>query len=341
MPTCCACGGICEARRNGGAARSAMSLASLDGLSRVVAVGGGTGLGRTLRALSFLGERLTGIVATTDNGGSTGWIREQAGGIAWGDIRHCLIQAVDQPTLGSQLFDYRFTEAGDLSGHSLGNLILLALDRLSPRPLLAIDLIRELLGVKLRLIPMSECESHLASCYADGRPVRGEVHLDAMTEVPDRIWLDPPVPATPEALAAVAEAQLILFGPGSFMTSLLPALLLPDFCAAVARSRAVRVLVANLHPERGPVGLLDLPALLAWSERVLDRQIFDRVLWPASRPLPVLERVPAVVAEVTASADGRRHDPALLAQAIARCLAPSRTAAGARDGVPSRSLPER
>jgi uncharacterized cofD-like protein len=289
-------------------------------LNGVVAVGGGTGLGRTLRALSFLGERLTGVVATTDNGGSTGWIREQAGGIAWGDIRNCLNQVVDQPTLGSLLFEHRFAAAGELTGHSLGNLILLALDQLSPRPLHAIDLIRELLGVQLRLIPMSEGESHLASRYSDGRPVLGEVHLDAMTEVPRAVWLEPPVAATPEALRAVEEADLILFGPGSFMTSILPALLLPDFREAVASSRAVRVLIGNLHAEMGPVGLLDPPVLLRWTEGMLGHRLFDLVLWPASRSLPDLDGVHAVVADVAGPAYDKQHDPELLARAIERCL---------------------
>ena len=299
--------------------RPTPDLLRLAGLRRVVAVGGGTGLGRTLRALSFLGERLTGVVATTDNGGSTGWIREQAGGIAWGDIRHCLNQIVDQPTLGSLLLEYRFVDAGALSGHSLGNLIMLALDQLSPRPLHAIDLVRELLGVALRLMPMCESGSHLAARYADGRPVLGEMHLDAMTEVPHSVWLAPPVPATPEAVEAVSEADLILFGPGSFMTSILPALLLPDFRAAVAAARAPRVLIANLHPERGPVGLLDAAALLAWTREVLGVPVFDRVLWPASRPGPNLAGVEVVTAEV-AAAGQPYHDPERLAIALDLCL---------------------
>jgi uncharacterized cofD-like protein len=285
----------------------------------VVAIGGGTGLGRTLRALSFLGPRLTGVVATTDNGGSTGWIREQAGGIAWGDIRNCLNQVVDHQTLGSLLLEYRFVDAGELSGHSLGNLIMLALDQLSPRPLLAIDLIRELLEVELRLVPMCETGSHLAARYADGRPVRGELHLDAMTEVPTGVWLDPVVAATPEALQAVLDADLILFGPGSFMTSILPALLLPDFRAAVAASRARRVLIGNLHPERGPVGLLDPAQLLRWTREVLGVQVFDTLLWPEPRPVPEPDGIRVVMAAVAAP-DQLRHDPQLLVGAIERCL---------------------
>lgn len=297
-----------------------LSLPRLQSLGGVVALGGGTGLGRTLRALGFLGERLTGIVATTDNGGSTGWIREQTGGIAWGDIRNCLNQIVDQPTLGSLLFEYRFVDAGELSGHSLGNLILVALDQLSPRPLHAIDLVRELLEVEVRLIPMCEGDTHLAARYADGRPVRGEIHLDGMSEIPDRVWLDPLVAATPESIQAVESADLLLFGPGSFMTSILPALLLPEFRDAVTRSQATRILIANLKPELGPVGLMGLSELLHWTEQILGAPVFDQVLWPESRPPPRLDGMDLVVAPMAAGPDFVRHDPGLLAIGLERCL---------------------
>jgi uncharacterized cofD-like protein len=149
--------------------------------------------------------------------------------------------------------------------------------------------------------------------------VHGQIELEAMTGVPPRIWLDPQVAATPEAVQAVVEADLILFGPGSFMTSILPALLLPDFRAAVAASRAPRVLIANLHPEPGPVGLLEPAALLRWTREVLGVQVFDRVLWPASRPAPELDGVQVLVAPLAAS-DPRAHEPTLLAQALERCL---------------------
>ena len=204
-------------------------------------------------------------------------------------------------------------------GTASGNLIMLALDQLSARPLFAVDLIRDLLGVELRLVPMCESGSHLAARYADGRPVRGELHLDAMTEVPTAVWLDPLVCATPEAVQAVRDADLILFGPGSFMTSILPALLMPDFREAVSHSRAPRVLLGNLHPERGPVGLMDPATLLHWTREVLGVQVFDRVLWPASRPCPDLGGIEIVVADVAAP-DLLRHDPGLLVGAIERCL---------------------
>ena len=120
------------------------TLADLD---RVVALGGGHGLGRVLSSLSSLGSRLTGIVTTTDNGGSTGRIRRSEGGIAWGDMRNCLNQLITEPSVASAMFEYRFGGNGELSGHNLGNLMLKALDHLSVRPLEAINLIRNLLKV--------------------------------------------------------------------------------------------------------------------------------------------------------------------------------------------------
>jgi hypothetical protein len=100
-------------------------------LDRVVALGGGHGLGRVMSSLSSLGSRLTGIVTTTDNGGSTGRIRRAEGGIAWGDMRNCLNQLITEPSVASAMFEYRFGGNGELSGHNLGNLMLKALDHLS------------------------------------------------------------------------------------------------------------------------------------------------------------------------------------------------------------------
>ena len=114
-----------------------------------MALGGGHGLGRVLSSLSFLKERLTGVVATTDNGGSTGRIRHQHGGIAWGDLRNCLTQITIKPTIASALFEYRFAGQGELSGHNLGNLILKALEDMKIRPLDGLNLVRDLLHVRV------------------------------------------------------------------------------------------------------------------------------------------------------------------------------------------------
>ncbi len=118
---------------------------NLSKIKKIVAIGGGHGLGRVMSALSFMNERLTAIVTTTDNGGSTGRIRSAQGGIAWGDLRNCLNQIIIQPSTASALFEYRFSGNGELAGHNLGNLMLKALEDLHIRPMEAVNLIRDLL----------------------------------------------------------------------------------------------------------------------------------------------------------------------------------------------------
>lgn len=163
-------------------------------LDRVVALGGGHGLGRVMSSLSSLGSRLTGIVTTTDNGGSTGRIRRAEGGIAWGDMRNCINQLIAEPSVASAMFEYRFAGNGELSGHNLGNLMLKALDHLSVRPLEAINLIRNLLKVDAFLIPMSEQPVDLMAIDDEGHEVYGEVNIDQLPRVPRELMLTPPVP---------------------------------------------------------------------------------------------------------------------------------------------------
>jgi uncharacterized cofD-like protein len=251
-------------------------------LRSVVAFGGGTGLGRLLSALSYLGERLTGVVTTTDDGGSTGRLRQATGCIAWGDLRHCFNQICTEATLGRLLFEYRFANSGELSGHNLGNLMLLALDQLTARPVDAVNLVRDFLDVAPALLPMSEQPAALEAADASGETTSGECAVAEMTQLPRKLWLAPEVSATPEVLAAIAGADVILMGPGSFITSVLPSLLVDEIRAAVAAASCPRVLIANLAPEPGPVGELALAEQLEWMERVLGVALVDAVLWPAS-----------------------------------------------------------
>jgi len=218
-------------------------------LDRVVALGGGHGLGRVMSSLSSLGSRLTGIVTTTDNGGSTGRIRRSVGGIAWGDMRNCLNQLITEPSVASAMFEYRFSGSGELDGHNLGNLILRALDSLSVRPLEAMNLVRSLLKVDAELIPMSEDPVDLAAIDHYGNLIHGEVNVDQMLKIPQQLMLEPEVGTTREALEAIAEADLIVIGPGSFFTSLMPLLLLKDLATALRRSRAHIVYISNLGKE--------------------------------------------------------------------------------------------
>ncbi|MEB6335825.1 uridine diphosphate-N-acetylglucosamine-binding protein YvcK [Serratia rhizosphaerae] len=294
------------------------TLADLD---RVVALGGGHGLGRVMSSLSSLGSRLTGIVTTTDNGGSTGRIRRSEGGIAWGDTRNCLNQLITEPSVASAMFEYRFSGNGELAGHNLGNLMLKALDHLSVRPLEAINLIRNLLKVDAALIPMSEQPVDLMAHDHEGNHVYGEVNVDQLTDMPQELMLSPHVHATREALDAIAQADLILIGPGSFLTSLMPLLLLEDLARALRRSSASMVYIDNLGKELSVAAAsLSLRDKLALMEAKIGRVMVDAlIVGPQTETQSVQDRL-VIQQNLEASDIPYRHDRQLLRQAIDQAL---------------------
>ncbi|MFS7242872.1 uridine diphosphate-N-acetylglucosamine-binding protein YvcK [Serratia proteamaculans] len=290
------------------------TLADLD---RVVALGGGHGLGRVMSSLSSLGSRLTGIVTTTDNGGSTGRIRRSEGGIAWGDTRNCLNQLITEPSVASAMFEYRFSGNGELSGHNLGNLMLKALDHLSVRPLEAINLVRSLLKVDAALIPMSEQPVDLMAHDHEGNHVYGEVNVDQLTDMPQELMLSPHVHATREALDAIAQADVILIGPGSFLTSLMPLLLLDDLTQALRRSSANMIYIGNLGRE---LSALTLKNKLELMEEKIGRQMIDAlIVGPAVDTCEVQDRV-VIKQPLEATDVPYRHDRQLLRQALDQAL---------------------
>lgn len=290
-------------------------------LDRVVALGGGHGLGRVMSSLSSLGSRLTGIVTTTDNGGSTGRIRRSEGGIAWGDMRNCLNQLITEQSVASAMFEYRFGGNGELSGHNLGNMMLKALDHLSVRPLEAINLIRNLLKVDAFLIPMSEQPVDLMATDADGHFIYGEVDIDQLSSPPQELSLYPKAHATREAVQAIAEADLILIGPGSFYTSLMPILLLEDMDQALRRTPAPVVFIGNLGKELSTAAAsLSLAQTLDIMEQRVGKRIVDAVVvGPQVDVSEITDRV--VVQEPLEACDVRyRHDRQLLRQALEKAI---------------------
>ncbi|KAA9000586.1 uridine diphosphate-N-acetylglucosamine-binding protein YvcK [Affinibrenneria salicis] len=294
------------------------TLADLD---RVVALGGGHGLGRVMSSLSSLGSRLTGIVTTTDNGGSTGRIRRAEGGIAWGDTRNCLNQLITSPSVASAMFEYRFSGNGELAGHNLGNLMLRALDHLSVRPLEAINLLRNLLKVDAFLIPMSEQPVDLQAVDEQGYPVYGETAIDQMATVPQDLLLVPPVSATREALDAIAEADLILIGPGSFLTSLMPPLLLSDLTRALRRTQAPIVYIDNLGQELSPAAAsMTLAHKLAMIESKVGRRIIDAVLVSPTTDVSQIHDRLIVQQPLAASDVPHHHDRQRLRDALEKTL---------------------
>ena len=289
---------------------------NLNRLTNIVAIGGGHGLGRVMSALSFMKERLTAIVTTTDNGGSTGRIRMEHGGIAWGDLRNCLNQIITEPSTASALFEYRFGGNGELAGHNLGNLMLKALEDMHIRPTEAVNLIRELLHVRSFIIPMSEQPVHLAAVLNGGSSVVGEVSVDSLTELPKSLFLVPYATATPEAIHALQNAEVILFGPGSFLTSIMPPLLLPEIAEQLRQSHAKKIFIDNLGTELGPAATLSLADRIQWLHEIVGQPMIDGAITSTDVTMDPALNVTILTGRLNADDIAYRHDRTLLCAAL-------------------------
>ena len=284
----------------------------------IVAIGGGHGLGNVLSTLSFMNDQLTGIVATTDNGGSTGRLRKRSSSIAWGDLRNCLTQLVDDNSVGSQLFNYRFDGQDELGGHNLGNLILYALGQIQSRPLDSIRLVRQILRVKTPVLPMSESPTDLMAFYPEGRCRVGELSVDDMSVMPKNLMLAPLVKSVKQSLEAISKSDLILLGPGSFLTSVIPPLLVRDIANAIKRSSAICVFIENIVPEQSPAATLSLDEKLDWIEENIGFQPVDGII--CQDKTKTSQRAQVIHHELSNDLKPHHHDKAKLIEALTRCI---------------------
>ena len=282
----------------------------------ICAIGGGTGLGRLLAALSSLNVSATGIVATTDIGGSTGWIREHTNSIAWGDIRNCLNQMSQKDCIPGALFQFRFEGFSALENQNLGNLMLYALNEMSGRPLEAITHARKMLNIQTSVIPMSEQPVHLAAHDSDDITHFGEIRVEELKSLPDEIWLEPDPLATPEALVAIKQADLIILSAGSLVTSLMPNLLMRELFEAIVNSSAPVIYIANMKPVDDAIGNISLNQQCLWMEQILGENIIDAIIWPDTRERPDCDWIYTLVANVEDSRAPLRHDQKKLLTAL-------------------------
>lgn len=221
----------------------------------VVAIGGGTGLSNMLRGLKKHTGRLTAIVTMADDGGGSGTLRNELGMPPPGDVRHCLqALANTEPTM-EQLLQYRFRE-GSLKGQSLGNLFLAALNDLSGSFYGAVRQLSDVLAITGRVLPVTTEDVKLLACFDDGTEILGESKIGEFKKRGDRrisrvrILPDNP-PALKESIEAIENADLILLGPGSLYTSIIPNLLTDGISRAISRSDALRIHVLNVATEDG------------------------------------------------------------------------------------------
>jgi uncharacterized cofD-like protein len=284
----------------------------------VVAIGGGHGLGRVLSSLSFLGKQLTGIVTTTDNGGSTGRLRKRSSSIAWGDVRNCLTQLADKDSIGNKLFDFRFDGPDELGGHNLGNLILYGLGEIHSSPLESIELVRRLLRVKTKILPMSETPTDLMAFYPKGRCRVGELSVDEMTIVPENLILAPAVKSITPCINAINEADLIILGPGSFFTSVIPPLLVRDIANAINKRSGVCVFIDNIVAEKSPAAAMSIDEKLLWIENNIGFQPIDSVISQNKNTSSTY--VDIICQQLASASTPHFHDKKLLVKALEKCL---------------------
>lgn len=288
---------------------------------RVVAIGGGHGLAVTLLALRPRAGTITAVVSTADDGGSTGRLRESWDVPALGDVRRCLAALAGDPDLAgphgrvwSRVLERRF-DTGELSGHALGNLILLALTEELGDLQSACDAVAVGAGIDLgraRVVPVTDDAVVLHARTRSGTEVEGQVAVSTTAGL-DEVWVDPRcTAASPVALDAIARADLVVLGPGSLYTSVLAAAVVGDLRRALADSPARVVYVGNLRAEGTETGGYDLSDHLA----ALGRHGVEPHVAVADSAVAVGACPVPVVSAPVASADGSAHDPELLGEVL-------------------------
>jgi uncharacterized cofD-like protein len=309
-----------------------------------VALGGGHGLHATLTALRRITSEVTAVVTVADDGGSSGRLRRELGLLPPGDLRQAFaaLAAEDGGTLWAEVFQHRFGGDGALAGHAVGNLLLAGLFEVLGDPVAALDEARRLIGVSGRVLPMSpeplDIEAEVSGLDSDDeggvRRIRGQVAVASTPGQVQRITLHSPrQPGQPpkacrEAVEAVLGADVVFLGPGSWFTSVLPHLLVPELHNALVRTNATKVVILNLVPQPGetagfsPERHLDVLFQHAPDLRV-DAVIADRDSVPAPARL---RRAAAALggrahlADVTDSIVAGRHDPDALASCMREAL---------------------
>ena len=312
------------------------------GDERIVALGGGHGLAASLSALRRVTRNVTAVVTVADDGGSSGRLRREFGVLPPGDLRMALAALCGDDQWGqtwSRVVQHRFRSEGDLHDHAVGNLLIVALWELLGDSVGGLDWVGRLLGAKGRVLPMSLVPLDIEAVVRsdddrdEGRTVRGQVAVATAVGRVSHISLVPDSPpACPEAVQAVLEADWVVLGPGSWFSSVIPHLLVPELAAALQQTTARRLVALNLEPQESETAGFSPQAHLEVLGRHAPGLALDVVLVdPKTAPdVVALERAAAgfgarlAIAPVGRSDGSPRHDPELLAAAFRDIFASGR-----------------
>ena len=342
---------------------------------RIVGIGGGTGLPVVLRGLSealreasqqaavaATPDHLVAIVTVTDDGGSSGVLRRQLGVLPPGDVRNCLAALADGPSPFVEMLQHRFNGATPFVGHTVGNLMLAALTQMSGNFAVAIEQLSEVLAMRGRVYPSTLENVSLTAESCDGHIARGETAIVRRHAPIKHLWLERQVQPLPDALRALVNAEVIVVGPGSLYTSVLPNLLVGGIASTISGVNAVRIYVANLMTEPGEtdgfsiddhlrvirehVGY-DLFDYVLVNDRAMDDQLVAHYAERGSVPVPDGGRYqaagPAQIVRRPLAAelwgDKIRHAPAALARTILELAEAGRTGDTPSAGAGSAARP--
>jgi uncharacterized cofD-like protein len=305
---------------------------------RIVAIGGGTGLSTLLRGIKGYSANITAVVTVADDGGSSGQLRQQLGIVPPGDLRNCIAALADAEPLMTQLMQYRFPTGSGLDQHAFGNLFIAAMTAVTGDFEEAVRESNRVLAVRGQVLPATSVPLNLSAQLTSGRTLYGQVGIATAEEPIERVFIEPAdVRANGEALERILEAEMIVLGPGSLFSSVLPNLLISDLRDALSAAPGLKVYVCNVATQPGETESMTasahLEALFAHvGERLIDYVIVNRNT-DARRPagwsselvdvdVRRLEELPVVIVEedVIDPANAHRHDPAKLAAALLRLL---------------------
>ena len=325
---------------------------------RIVAIGGGTGMPTLLRGLKEVTDNITAVVNVVDDGGSSGRLRRDLGILPPGDFRNNLVALSDVEPLMTELFQHRFEGAGELEGHSFGNLFLVAMSSITGNFEQAIRESSRVLAVRGKVLPSSLEDIELYAELQNGDIVRGESVIPR-TPVPlRRVFMHPVhAPGYPEALSEIYNAEIIVLGPGSLFTSIMPPLLVEDIASAVKNNRtALKVYICNVATQPGETDGFGVAEHVQALHDHIGPKLFDYVIYnsnmesarnimpewnvsavtlspDAKKRFPRIEFVPA---DVVRDDNPLRHDPAKLADAVMR-LYRLYQERGGKNGAPGRT----
>tara|TARA_Y100000590_G_scaffold218835_2_gene247891 strand:- start:42 stop:989 length:948 start_codon:yes stop_codon:yes gene_type:complete len=245
----------------------------------IVAIGGGTGLSVLLRGLKEYTQHITAIIGVADDGGSSGRLRREMGIIPPGDFRNCIVALSDEDSILKELFQYRFPEGSELKGHSFGNLFIAAMTAVTDNFESALAESSRILSVRGQVVPATTENISLSVRLKNGQFIKGESKVkNSLSEIQE-LMIDPPhAEASPAAINAINNADLIVIGPGSLYTSILPNLLVPGIVEAITKSKAIKYYVCNVATEIGETQNFTVGKHIEVLEQYLGSSIIDSII---------------------------------------------------------------